>query len=113
MMQKAKQAVGMNLKVISPDQVLYEGRIDSLVVKTEEGYEGFLRGRAPCCKLLAAQGDIKFHAVETAGGNPDEYAARTDKNGFLRALTRGGFLYMNGDITVYADEVQWNETKGM
>ena len=57
MVQKVKPAAGMHLKVISPDRLLYEGMIDSLVVKTEDGYEGFLRGRAPCCKLLAAQGD--------------------------------------------------------
>lgn len=113
MAQKAKPAAGMNLKVLSPDQLLYEGRIDSLVVKTEEGYEGFLRGRAPCCKLLAAQGDIRFHAAADADGSSGAYAAQTDKDGFLRAVTRGGFLYMNGDVTVYADEVHWNETKGV
>ena len=101
MVQKAKPAAGMHLKVISPDRLLYEGMIDSLVVKTEDGYEGFLRGRAPCCKLLAAQGDIRFRAI-----------LRADEDGFLRALTRGGFLYMNGDVIVYADEVRWQDTKG-
>lgn len=101
MVQKVKPAAGMHLKVISPDRLLYEGMIDSLVVKTEDGYEGFLRGRAPCCKLLAAQGDIRFHAI-----------LRADEDGFLRALTRGGFLYMNGDVIVYADEVRWQDTKG-
>lgn len=109
MVQKVKPAAGMHLKVLSPDRLLYEGCIDSLVVKTEDGYEGFLRGRAPCCKLLAAQGDIKFHAVESADENTAAYAARADEEGFLRALTRGGFLYMNGDVTVYADEVRWKE----
>ena len=68
MVQKVKPAAGMHLKVISPDRLLYEGMIDSLVVKTEDGYEGFLRGRAPCCKLLAAQGDIRFRAILRADG---------------------------------------------
>ena len=66
MVQKVKPAAGMHLKVISPDRLLYEGMIDSLVVKTEDGYEGFLRGRAPCCKLLAAQGNIRFRARRCA-----------------------------------------------
>lgn len=112
MVQKAKPAAGMHLKVISPDRLLYEGMIDSLVVKTEDGYEGFLRGRAPCCKLLAAQGDIRFRAILRADGAAEPDAVRADEDGFLRALTRGGFLYMNSDVIVYADEVRWQDTKG-
>ena len=67
------------------------------------------RGRAPCCKLLAAQGDVKFRIAAEAKGNADaaESAPKPDKDGFLKAITRGGFLYMNGDIIVYADEADW------
>ena len=68
-----------------------------------------MRGRAPCCKLLAAQGDVKFRIAAGAKGNADaaESAPKPDKDGFLKAITRGGFLYMNGDIIVYADEADW------
>ena len=68
-----------------------------------------MRGRAPCCKLLAAQGDVKFRIAAEAKGNANaaESAPKPDKDGFLKAITRGGFLYMNGDIIVYADEADW------
>ena len=69
----------------------------------------FLRGRAPCCKLLAAQGDVKFPHRDRGEKETrmPRRAPKPDKDGFLKAITRGGFLYMNGDIIVYADEADW------
>lgn len=109
MTQKHKESGAMKLRLLSPERLLYEGEVESLIVKTQDGYEGFLRGRAPCCKLLAAQGDVKFRIAAEAKGNADaaESAPKPDKDGFLKAITRGGFLYMNGDIIVYADAADW------
>ena len=109
MTQKHKESGAMKLRLLSPELLLYEGEVESLIVKTQDGYEGFLRGRAPCCKLLAAQGDVKFRIAAEAKGNANaaESAPKPDKDGFLKAITRGGFLYMNGDIIVYADEADW------
>ena len=66
MTQKHKESGAMKLRLLSPERLLYEGEVESLIVKTQDGYEGF-----------------------------------------LKAITHGGFLYMNGDIIVYADEADW------
>ena len=97
--------------------------MDSIIVKTTDGYQGFLKGRAACCVLLAEDGDVKFRctggiaglqgAVFGAGTDGDSGAGSKtpapDADGFLRAKTKGGFAYVNGDVTIFVDEVGWAE----
>lgn len=94
MAKSTKTAEGMMLKILSPDQVLYEGSVESVIIKTTEGYEGFLKGRAPCCKLLAEEGDVRLR--------------ETGKE-FRTIKTKGGFAYMDKTMTIYADEAEWDE----
>lgn len=86
---------GINLKVIYPEKLFYEGKVDSVIVKTPDGYEGFMTGRAPCCKLLAEDGRIKFRCH--------------GETEFKEAIINGGFLYMNGDMLIYTDAASWPE----
>ena len=118
MTEKTKSSAGMKLKIISPDQPFFEGSVESIIVKTTDGYQGFLKGRAACCVLLAEDGDVKFRCTGGsagfgAGTGGDSGAGSKipapDADGFLRAKTKGGFAYVNGDVTIFVDEVGWAE----
>lgn len=85
---------GLMLRIVSPEKTLYEGSVESIIIKTPEGYEGFLKDRAPCCKLLADEGTVR---LREAGGD------------FRTIKTKGGFAYMDKAMTVYADEAEWDE----
>lgn len=85
---------GLKLKIVSPEKTLFEGYVESVIIKTTDGYEGFLKDRATCCKLLAEDGNIR---LREAGAE------------FKNVKTKGGFAYMNGDMTIYADEADWDE----
>ncbi len=96
------------LRIITPEKTLFDGRCESVTVETADGFEGFLRGRAACCKLLAAHGRIKLRA---ALGNCEKAA---EPNGgtapSVRSLkTDGGFLHMDGRLLIYADAAEWDE----
>ena len=124
MTEKTKSSAGMKLKIISPDQPFFEGSVESIIAKTTDGYQGFLKGRAACCVLLAEDGDVKFRCTGGAAdlqgvgfgagtGDGDSVAGSKtplpDAEGFLRAKTKGGFAYVNGDVTIFVDEVGWAE----
>ena len=123
MTEKTKSSAGMKLKIISPDQPFFEGSVESIIIKTTDGYQGFLKGRAACCVLLAEDGDVKFRCTGGSAGlqgagfgagmGGDSGAGSKipapDADGFLRAKTKGGFAYVNGDVTIFVDEVGWAE----
>lgn len=124
MAEKTNSSAGMKLKIISPDQPFFEGSVESIIVKTTDGYQGFLKGRAACCVLLADDGDVKFRCTgggaglqeagfgAGTGGGDSGAGSKTpvpDADGFLRARTKGGFAYVNGDVTIFVDEASWAE----
>lgn len=92
--KNAENTEGFMLRVVSPEKTLHEGNVESVIIKTAEGYEGFMKDRAPCCKLLADEGNIR---LREAGGE------------FRSIKTKGGFAYMDKAMTVYADEAEWDE----
>ena len=59
----------LNVRIVSPERVVYEGEASALVVPAWDGSVGILPGHAPFMSLLGA-GAL---AVELPGGGSDEY----------------------------------------
>ncbi len=95
--RNAEGGSGMRVKVICPDKTLFDDEAESVIIKTCDGYEGFLKGRAPCFRLLPEEGEIKLR-----GGGEAE---------FKTIKARGGFAHMDGILTIYVDEARWEKTE--
>ena len=89
---------GMRLTVITPEEEFYNGTVESVIVRTLDGYMGFLENRAPACVLLHDEGSLQFRE---AGAAPEK--------DMLRILLNGGFAFMDEDLTIYADQARWED----
>ena len=94
--RSAENGGGMRVRVICPDKTLFDGEAESVIIKTRDGYEGFLKDRATCFRLLPEEGEIKLRSR-------GEEEFRTIK-------AKGGFAHMDGTLTIYADEAEWEKT---
>ena len=81
------------LEVITPERVFYEGDVEMLVIKTFDGYEGYMAGHNWQVKLLET-GEMKI---------------RLPGKTYLRAATTGGYIDVTERILVYVDAAEWPE----
>ena len=95
--RNAEGGSGMRVKVICPDKTLFDDEAESVIIKTCDGYEGFLKGRAPCFRLLPEEGEIKLRGSGEAE--------------FKTIKAKGGFAHMDGILTIYVDEARWEKTE--
>ena len=95
--RNAEGGSGMRVKVICPDKTLFDDEAESVIIKTCDGYEGFLKGRAPCFRLLPEEGEIKLRGSGEAE--------------FKTIKAKGGFAHMDGILTIYIDEARWEKTE--
>ena len=82
-------------EIITPEKRLYAGNLESLIVKTSDGFEGFLAGHSWCCKLLAENGEAKLRPVG-------------DTEGF-DILLKGGYIDVAEHTIIYADKAEWKD----
>ncbi|MBM3671143.1 MAG: ATP synthase F1 subunit epsilon [Actinobacteria bacterium] len=78
----------MNVMVVSPEQVLFEGEGEMVVCRTTEGQIAFLPGHTP---LLAALGTAKVRVIQ-----PD---------GEFTVAVHEGFVEVTGDRVVILSDV--------
>jgi F-type H+-transporting ATPase subunit epsilon len=82
----------LNLKIITPEKLFYEGDVEIAIVRTVLGDEGFMAGHSPCAKLLAS-GNMFYR-------NPGSKDRNTVK-------ISGGFVKVNGDeAVVFTDSAE-------
>lgn len=87
---------GIHLTVVTPEEDFYDGMAESILVRTVDGYMGFLQGRSPVCALLHDEGKLRFREPESSD--------------FVEAFLSGGFAFMDelgGDMTIYTDNARW------
>ena len=84
---------GMRVKVICPDKTLFDDEAESVIIKTRDGYEGFLKGRATCVRLLPDDGEIKLR--------------KSGETDFKTIKVKGGFAHMDGTLMIYADHAEF------
>ncbi len=78
----------LNVSLVTPSKLLFEGSVQSLTLPTSEGYIGIQPGHAPLLSLLG-YGALTIHH---------------DK-GILKSLVLGGFLEVKGnDVTILASD---------
>lgn len=81
--------MSLQVEVVSPERVLYEGEADMVVARTTEGELAFLTGHAP---LLGALEIGKLRVVRTEGG--EEVAA-----------VHGGFVEVRDNRVIVLSDV--------
>lgn len=81
-----------NLEIITPERLFYEGEVEMIIVRTLEGYEGFLAHHAWACKLLGT-GKLR---IKEAGSRE-----------FKEAAITGGFIDVKDRVVVYTDAAEW------
>lgn len=81
--------MSLQVEVVSPERVLYEGEADMVVARTTEGELAFLTGHAP---LLGALEIGKLRVIRTEGG--EEVAA-----------VHGGFVEVRDNRVIVLSDV--------
>lgn len=81
------------LEVITPERVFYEGDVELLMLKTLDGYEGYMANHNWQVKLLDT-GEMKI---------------RLPGKKYLLAATTGGYIDVAEKILVYVDAAEWPE----
>lgn len=86
----------VELSIITPAEMFYTGRVDSVRVTTLDGEEGFKAGHAWCVKLLAPDGHVRLREAE--------------HDGVLRmAALKGGHIDIKDTFVIYAEDAAWVE----
>ena len=86
-------AKSVNLEVITPSKLFYEGEVELVIVKTLSGEEGFMASHSWACKLLGV-GEM---LIQEAGAKE-----------FKSAAISGGFVDVKKDIVIYTDAAEWS-----
>jgi F-type H+-transporting ATPase subunit epsilon len=82
------------LEVITPEKLFYKGEVESVIVTTLDGEEGFMAKHTWACKLL---GDGKLRIKEP--GQSD----------FKIAKIHGGFADIKDTFVIFTDYAKWIE----
>lgn len=82
-------ANSFKLKIVTPEMVFFDGEAESVIVKTRDGFEGYMAGRTPLCKLLAEDGEVRYREP----GASD----------FKTAALKGGFVEVKDLVLIYSD----------
>ena len=81
------------LEIMTPGEMIYEGDIESLIVETVNGSEGYMPGHIWCVHLMKENGKVEFREPGTEK---------------LRELsTQGGFVEIRDTFTVYTEKAEW------
>ena len=81
------KSTGLHVVVISPENTVFEGQAESVVIPGWDGEIGILRGHAPLMAILGS-GEVRI----TAGGAEHKY------------LVEGGFAQVFEDVVTVLSE---------
>ena len=111
----------VELSIITPAELFYSGKVDSVRVTTMDGEEGFKAGHAWCVKLLAPDGHVRLRPSPADGDEPkreksgEGLAAGSGNaagSGGLRvAALKGGHIDIKDRFVIYAEDAAWVEGK--
>ena len=89
---------GLRLTVITPEEEFFDGMVESVIVRTLDGYMGFLENRASACVMLHDEGVLQFRRAGAESGD------------MVKAILSGGFAFMDEEMTIYTDYARWPES---
>ena len=82
----------INLQIITPEKLFYEGEVEIVIVRTPLGEEGFMANHIWACKLL----DIGELWLRESGQKEYKVAA-----------VAGGFIDVKDEIMIFVDAAEW------
>jgi len=82
------------LEIITPEKRFFSGVVETVIVRTLSGEEGFLAGHIWACKLLDI-GELWFR--------------EEGKKEYRLAAISGGFIDVREEIMIYTDSAEWPE----
>ena len=88
-------AKSFKLEIATPEMLFYSGEVETVVVRTLSGEEGFLADHVWVCKLLDS-GTIR---IREPGSKEHKFAIIT-----------GGFIDVHGDALIFTDHAEWEDT---
>ena len=71
-------------RLITPEQIVFENEVESVILRTEDGDSTYLAGHSPLVGAVVP-GEVRF-----VGSNGDTKAVQVE----------AGFVYVKGDVTV-------------
>lgn len=84
----------VKLQIMTPQELLYSGEVESLMVTAYDGEEGFLPGHVWCNVLLGDKGQVKFR-------EPGAGAYRI-------ADIHKGFVEITDSFLVFTEDAKWH-----
>jgi F-type H+-transporting ATPase subunit epsilon len=82
----------VRLEVVTPEKKAFSGDVDIVIVRTKQGYEGFMAKHSWACKLLGT-GEL---VIKEAGASDYRIAAAS-----------GGFIDVKDSITIFVESIEW------
>ncbi|MDR1271535.1 MAG: ATP synthase F1 subunit epsilon [Clostridiales Family XIII bacterium] len=82
----------VRLEVVTPEKKAFSGDVEIVIVRTRQGYEGFMAKHSWACKLLGT-GEL---VIKEAGAS-----------GYRLAAASGGFIDVKDSITIFAESIEW------
>lgn len=83
------------VEIFTPREMFFRGAVETLVVSTYDGEEGFMAKHTWCCTLLKETGKVKIH--------------QQDRKSPLVAKVKGGYVDIKDHFVVFVDEAEWIE----
>jgi F-type H+-transporting ATPase subunit epsilon len=87
-------AKSFDLSIVTPDEIVYEGRVSSLIAPSSLGYLGVLGDHAP---LIANMTSGKITLKQEAG---DSIIFNSETKGFLQVFKNKVSIILNNNLAV-------------
>lgn len=85
-------AKAFRLEIVTPEIAYFDGMVESVIVQTTDGFEGYMADHTPCCKQIARPGRVSF---------------RLSGEQELRQLNlNGGFVKVKGSVLIFTDNTE-------
>ena len=92
----------LRLEIKTPTDAFYEGDVEMVMVKTTDGYEGFMAAHEWALKLLADDGEVRIKEIGNAGSTAKD-------RDFRIARLKGGVMEVRDHIFIFTEEAEWKK----
>ena len=77
------------LEIVTPEIAYYDGMVESVIVETTDGFEGYMADHTPCCKQISRPGQISFR--------------QEGEQEFRKLTLNGGFVKVKESVLIFTD----------
>jgi len=97
-----------DLKIIAPDRIFYEGKVEFVEFNTSEGERGILKNHAPET-LVLEPGLVKIYEADDLTNSGSSVQSGNEKSSSVKkGVIHGGFAEILKDrVTILAEIAEW------